>query len=74
MTIAKFKDAECCKRFRSEIHKRSKDQNINRTNSINTMWKKIYDTIKEASTEVLDKPRNTKKPWFNERCKRALSH
>lgn len=71
--IIKFKDEECCKRFKSEIHKRSKDLDIDRTGSINNMWKKIQDTIKETSASVLGKSKNIKKPWFNEKCEKALN-
>lgn len=44
--ITKFKDAEHLRRFKSEIYQRSNDLNIDRTGSINKMWKKIQDTVK----------------------------
>jgi len=37
------------------------------------MWRREQDTIKETSAGVLGKPKNTKKPWFNERCEKALN-
>lgn len=37
------------------------------------MWRKIQDTIKETSDAVLGKSKNIKKPWFNERCEKALN-
>lgn len=54
--ITKFKDAEHCKSFKSEICKRIRELNIKETVSINKIWKKIRGTIKEVQTEVLGKP------------------
>jgi len=42
----KFKDVEHYKCFKSEIYKHSRNMNTHSTGSINTMWKKIRDTIK----------------------------
>lgn len=56
----KFKGAECYKRFKNEIHKCSIDLNNDETGSINTMWKKIHDTIKEELAEVLGILKNKK--------------
>jgi len=44
---------------------------IESAGSINNMWRR--ETIKEMSAEVLGKSKNTKKPWFNERCEKALN-
>jgi len=73
--IIKFTDEVCRKHFKSEIHKRSRELDIDSTGSINNMWRRIQeqDTIKETSAEVLGKPKNTKNPWFNERCEKALN-
>ncbi|VVC38393.1 Endonuclease/exonuclease/phosphatase,Reverse transcriptase domain, partial [Cinara cedri] len=69
----KFTDEVCQKRFKSEIHKRSRELDIASIGSTNNMWRRVQDTIKETSAEVLGKPKNTKKPWFNERCEKALN-
>jgi len=39
--ITKFKDEDCCKRFKNEIHKRNTDLNIDITGSIHNMWRMI---------------------------------
>jgi len=65
--ITKFTDEVFCKRFKSEIHKRSRELNIDSIGLINNTWRRVQETIKETSSEVLGKPKNTKKPWFNER-------
>lgn len=59
LTIVNRYDISDMTRFKNETHKCSKYLNIDRTGSINTMWKKIHDTIKEALAEVLGKLRNT---------------
>jgi len=58
--ITKFTDEIFCKRFKSEIHKRSSELNIDSIDSINNMWRRVQETIKETSAEILGKPKNTK--------------
>jgi hypothetical protein len=39
--ITKFTDKVCRKRFKSEIHKCSRELDIDSTGSINNMWRRI---------------------------------
>jgi hypothetical protein len=71
--ITKFTDEVCRKRFISEIHRRSRELDIDRTGSINNMWKRVQEIIKETSAEGLGKLKNTKKPLFNEKCEKSLN-
>jgi hypothetical protein len=69
--ITKFTDKVYRKDFKSEIRRRSRELDIDSIGSINNMWRKVQETIKKTSAEVLGKSKNTKKSWFNGRCEKA---
>lgn len=72
--ISEFKDEECCKCFKSEIHKHSKDLDIDRAGSINSMRKKIQDTTKKKrQLQSWVNQKIIKNPWFNEKCEKFLN-
>jgi len=56
--ITKFTDEVFRERFKSEIHKHSRELDIDSTDSINNIWRRLQETIKETTAEVLEKPKN----------------
>jgi len=47
--------------------------NINQVETIDTKWKVLKDAIKTVTDIVMGKQKRTRKPWFNNYCKKAFS-
>ncbi|CAI6368953.1 unnamed protein product [Macrosiphum euphorbiae] len=70
--VTKLDDIKCVNTFRHKIRHDFNNCDFNSMVSVDERWNKAKDIINKTSDAVIGKQKKSKKPWFNDTCRRAL--
>ncbi|KAL4104718.1 hypothetical protein QTP88_020000 [Uroleucon formosanum] len=70
--VSKLESEEKSWCLKNRLNEQLRTIHFDSIGSIDERWVKVRDSIKTVSESVLGKPKEIKKPWFNEICEKAL--